>query len=61
MKKPNEYISLLRSLKKEVRWLLRYAAGYRWQILLYMVIGLLSVAMGLAVSVVSKFLIDAVI
>ena len=61
MKKPNEYISLLRSLKREGLWLLGYAAKYRWQILLYMIIGTVSVGMGLGSSVVSKFLIDAVV
>ena len=61
MKKPNEYISMLRNLKSEAIWLLRYATKYRWQILLYMMIGIVSVAMGLGASVASKFLIDAVV
>ena len=39
---------------------MRYSAKYRWQILLYMMIGIVSVAMGLGFSVASKFLIDAV-
>lgn len=61
MKKPSEFLSLLRSLKHEGLWVLRYAARYRWQILLYIVIGVASVAMGLGLSVASKFLIDAVV
>jgi ABC-type bacteriocin/lantibiotic exporter with double-glycine peptidase domain len=61
MKKPSEYISLFRNLKSEGQWLFRYAVKYRWQILLYMLIGVIAVGMGLATSVVSKFLIDAVV
>lgn len=61
MRKPNEYISLFRSLKREWKWLFQYALKYRYQIILYMVIGVVSIAMGLGTSVVSKFLIDAVV
>lgn len=61
MRKPNEYISLFRSLKREWQWLFQYALKYRYQIILYMVIGVVSIAMGLGTSVVSKFLIDAVV
>ena len=61
MKKPNEYIALFRSMAREWKWLFRYALKYRYQIILYMVIGVLSIAMGLGTSVVSKFLIDAVV
>lgn len=61
MKKPNEYVSLLRNLKAEALWLFGYAAKYRWQILLYMIIGIAAVVMGLALSVCSKFLIDSVV
>ena len=52
---------MFRSIKREGLWLLRYAAKYRWQILLYMTIGVVSVAIGLGTSVLSKFLIDAVV
>ncbi len=61
MKKPGEYIELFRSLGKEWKWLLRYVSRYRLQIVLYVVIGLLSTAMGLGASVASKYLIDSVI
>lgn len=61
MKKPGEYVELFRSLKKEWKWLLRYVSKYRLQIALYVVIGLLSTAMGLGSSVASKYLIDSVI
>lgn len=54
-------MSLFRSLKREWKWLFQYALKYRYQIILYMVIGVISIAMGLGTSVVSKFLIDAVV
>ena len=61
MKKPSEYIELFRSLGKEWKWLLRYVSKYRLQIAFYVVIGLLSTAMGLGASVASKYLIDSVV
>lgn len=61
MKKPSEYVELFRSLGKEWRWLLRYVSGYRLQIFLYVVIGLVSTAMGLGANVASKYLIDSVV
>lgn len=61
MKKPGEYAELFRSLGKEWKWLLRYVSKYRLQIFLYVVIGLVSTAMGLGVNVASKYLIDSVI
>ncbi len=61
MKKPSEYVELFRSLEKEWRWLLRYVSGYRLQIFLYVVIGLVSTAMGLGANVASKYLIDSVV
>lgn len=61
MKKPGEYIGLFRSLSKEWRWLAHYAARYRWQIVLYILIGIISTAMGLGSAVASKHLIDSVI
>lgn len=61
MKKPSEYIELFRSLGKEWKWLLRYVSKYRLQIALYVVIGLISTAMGLGSSIASKHLIDSVI
>ncbi len=61
MKKPSEYVELFRSLGKEWKWLLRYVSKYRLQIILYVVIGLVSTAMGLGVNVASKYLIDSVV
>lgn len=61
MKKPGEYFDLFRSLGKEWKWLMHYAAKYFWQIALYVVIGIASTAMGLGSAVASKHLIDSVI
>ncbi len=61
MKKPIEYIELFRSLEKEWKWLLRYASRYRFQIAFYVIIGLVSTAMGLGSSVATKYLIDSVV
>lgn len=61
MKKPAEYLSLFRSMGKEWRWILRYVSRYRLQIIIYVVIGVLSTAMGLGSTVASKHLIDSVV
>lgn len=61
MKKPGEYLSLIRSLSKEWRWLFRYVSRYRLQVILYIFIGVVSTAMGLGANVASKHLIDSVI
>ena len=61
MKKPSEYVELFRSLGKEWKWLLKYVSKYRWQIALYVVIGIISTAMGLGSNVASKYLIDSVV
>lgn len=61
VKKPGEYVELFRSLGKEWKWLLHYVSKYRLQIVIYVVIGLLNTAMGLGVSVASKYLIDSVV
>ncbi|MBQ8027008.1 MAG: ABC transporter ATP-binding protein, partial [Clostridia bacterium] len=61
MKKTSEYMNLLRSLGSEWKWLLRYVSRYKLQIALYIVIGIVGTAMGIGVSVSSKYLIDAVV
>lgn len=61
MKKPKEYVSLLRSMSSEWKWLLRYVFRYRAEIVFYVIVGIAGTAMGLAASVASKYLIDAVI
>lgn len=61
MKKPGEYAALFRSLSREWRWLLHYVSRYHLQIFFYVVVGVLSTAMGLGSTVASKYLIDAVV
>ncbi|MBR2956650.1 MAG: ABC transporter ATP-binding protein [Clostridia bacterium] len=61
MKKPAEYVSLFRSMGKEWGWILHYVSRYRLQIIIYVVIGVLSTAMGLGSTVASKYLIDSVV
>lgn len=61
MKKPGEYADLFRSLAKEWKWLLHRASGYRLQIFLYVVIGIIGTLMGIGSTVASKYLIDSVV
>lgn len=61
MKKPSKYIKLFRSLGNEWKWLLKYVSKYKFQIVFYVIIGLISTAMGLGASVASKYLIDSVV
>ncbi len=61
MKKTGEYIELFRSMCIEWKWLLKYVSGYKFQIFVYVVAGLLSTVMGLGVSIAMKNLIDSVI
>lgn len=61
MRKPKEYTSLLRSMAKEWKWLMRYVVRYRVEIVFYIIIGIVGIGMGLGSSVASKYLIDAVV
>ncbi len=61
MKQKENFGVLLKKMVSEWIWLFRYIKKYRLITLLYVVIGLLSVAMSLGISVVSKIVIDAVI
>ena len=61
MKKPGEYVSLLKNLSAEWKWMLKYMLKYKTEIILYVVIGLLGIGMGLGTTVASKYLIDAVV
>lgn len=42
------------------KWIFRYSAAYRWQIILYVLLGVLSTTLGLASSVAGKYLIDII-
>ncbi len=62
MKKRTEsFSSLIRKMAGEWKWLARYIKQYIWSILLYCVIGVVGTAMSLAISVISKDLIDSVV
>lgn len=61
MKNPGEYVELFRSLGKEWKWLFKYISKYRVQIIFYIIIGLISTAMGLGVNIAMKYLIDSVV
>ena len=61
MRKKKDFSALLGRMKTEWRWILKYVARYKWNILLYIVLGLTATVMSLAASVVTKSLIDAVV
>lgn len=50
----------MKQISAELRWIAGYARRYVWQMLWYVFIGLVGMVMGLAASVLSKNLIDAV-
>ena len=51
---------LLKKLIEEWAWILRYMKRYVWQMVFYIALGISGTLLGLAGSVVSKYLIDAV-
>lgn len=55
MKKPN-----INQIKNEITWMLKYARRYWGAIVLYCILGVIGTLMGLAGSVMSKYLIDTV-
>ena len=55
MKKHN-----INQIKKEIAWMLKYAKRYWGAIVLYCILGVIGTLMGLAGSVMSKYLIDIV-
>lgn len=61
-KRINEKIKkgALREMMEEIRWIFRYIIKYRKAIIFYIFIGVLGTLMGLAGSVASKYMIDAV-
>ena len=50
----------LREVIRELQWIYRYGLKYKGEILWYVLIGVVAVATGLAGSVMSKYIIDAV-
>lgn len=56
-----EFITMLKDMSSEWKWLLRYIRPFRRGVILYILIGVLITLLGLGTSVASKYLIDAVI
>lgn len=61
MKKANEYSTLFKNMSAEWKWLLKVMSRYRFEIVIYTLMGVVGIAMGLGASVASKYLIDAVV
>ena len=59
--KSKGYLSLLRGMKNEWKWLFKYIKTYKWPIFFYIIVGVLATLMSLGTSVASKYLIDAVV
>ena len=47
-------------VREDWKWIFQYSSPYRWQILLYVLLGVLSTTLGLASSVAGKYLIDII-
>lgn len=50
----------LSEIFQEMKWVLRHSIRYKWAVLWYILLGVLSTVMGLGTGVVSKYIIDAV-
>lgn len=61
MKKANEYSTLFKNISAEWKWLLKIMSHYRFEVVIYTLMGVVGIAMGLGASVASKYLIDAVV
>lgn len=61
MEKSKNFSELLKNMFFEWKWLFGFIARYKWTLLLYIVLGVVSTAMSLGISVSTKYLIDAVI
>lgn len=51
---------MLKEMYIEAKWMYKYVDKYKWSVVFYIILGILGTAMGLASSVASKNLIDAV-
>ncbi len=51
----------IREILREWNWLLSYVSHYKWQVMVYVVIGVVGTGLSLGTVVVSKFLIDDVV
>ncbi len=61
MTKQGKFISILREMLREWRWILGYVYRYKFIVFLYIIIGIIGTAMSLGTAVASKYLIDAVV
>ncbi len=61
MKNANEYSMLFKNISAEWKWLLKVMSRYRFEIVIYTLMGVVGIAMGLGASIASKHLIDAVV
>ena len=61
MDKSKNFSQLIKNMFFEWKWLFGFIARYKWTLLLYIVLGVVSTAMSLGISVSTKHLIDAVI
>ena len=61
MKNANEYSVLFKNISAEWKWLLKEMRRYRFEIIIYTLMGVVGIAMGLGASIASKHLIDAVV
>lgn len=61
MKRNEDYRSLLRNMAREWKWIFSYVRNYKFALVLYTLLGLVATGMSLGVSVVAKYLIDAVV
>ena len=59
--KKGGYLKLLSGMKNEWKWLAKYIKVYRLPIFFYIIIGVFATLMSIGTSVVSKYLIDAVV
>lgn len=51
---------MLREMLQELAWIYGYSKRYKWQIVFYILLGILSTLMSLGASILSKYIIDAV-
>lgn len=50
----------LKEIIQEMKWILQYSIRYKWAVLWYLLLGILSTGMGIGTGIVSKYIIDAV-
>lgn len=51
----------IRSVLEDWRWIINYSKKYRWAIIIYIVLGILSATLGLGTVVLTKYMIDIIV